>query len=204
MVSQLRGDEPYLELGDSGEGVQELQFRLYRLGFYRHFPDGTYNMMTENAVRELQSSHGQDSTGTVTRETWEAIVYWEQQLSLDYQYYSPSDALSQLRYDLEHPQEQYELNELSPDGQWRWNGVDWVAATAPDAHTGQVSPDGQWRWDGSDWVAAAAQPHADEISPDGQWRWNGTDWVAATAADHVGRVSPDGYWRWDGNDWVVA
>src|SRR3954447_21749606 len=204
MVSQLRGDEPYLELGASGEGVQELQFRLYRLGYYRQFPDGTYNMTTEDAVRELQSSHGQSPTGEVTSDTWAAIVYWEQQQGLEYQYSSAWDALTQLRYDLEHPQRQYAVNEVSPDGQWRYNGTEWVAAEAPAQHVGQVSADGQWRWDGSDWVAASANPHADEISPDGQWRWDGTDWVAASASDHVGRLSPDGYYRWSGTDWVVA
>ena len=220
MVSQLRGDEPDLALGDSGEQVQELQFRLYRLGYYRHFPDGTYDMTTENAVRELQSSLGQDNDGMVTRRTWEGIVYWEQQNSLDYQWSSPSDALSQLRYDLEHPEQRFEINQLSDDGQWRWTCVDWVAAAA-EPHGGQLSPDGHWQWNGSDWVAAAGAAsggaaggeasgaehgdvHADQLSPDGNWRWNGQDWVAATAQYHAGQLSPDGYWRWDGSDWVVA
>jgi hypothetical protein len=188
VVSRLRGDEPALELGDSGEGVQELQFRLYRLGYYRQFPDGTYDMATESAVRELQSSLGHDNTGEVTRESWEGIVYWEQQHGLDYEYHSPSDALAQLRYDLEHPQPAHDPN-LSPDGHWRWDGSDWVAATATEhhpepAHDPNLSPDGHWRWDGSDWVAAhevaAAQPAADSyvghVSPDGYWRWNGADW----------------------------
>lgn len=196
MVSQLRGDEPPLQLGDSGDGVRELQFRLYRLGLYRQFPDGTYDMVTENAVRELQSSYGQDNTGEVTADTWAAIVHWEQQSSLDYQYPSPMDALDQLRYDLDHP--------ATGDGQWAWDGREWVAAsgTGAEARVGDVSPDGQWRWDGRDWVAAASVPA--EFSPDGAWRWDGAQWVAATAQDHVGRLSPDGYWRWDGSDWVVA
>src|SRR3954454_19567900 len=210
MVSQLRGDEPHLELGDSGENVQELQYRLYRLGVYREFPDGTYNMTTENAVRELQSSLGQDNTGEVTTETWEAIVHWEQQSSLDYQYHSPSDALDQLRYDLDHPQAQ--PGEVSPDGQWQWNGTDWVAASAASPHSGQVSEDGQWRWTGSDWVAAAADAHSGQLSDDGQWRWSGTGGVAPNSRDNAqdhahdtgGQLSPDGYWRWTGSDWVVA
>src|SRR3954447_26328314 len=197
MVSQLRGDEPYLELGDSGEGVQELQFRLYRLGYYRDFPDGTYNMLTENAVRELQSSLGHDNTGEVTRESWEGIVYWEQQRGLDYQYRSASDALSQLRYDLEHPEPAGDPN-LSPDGQWRWDGSEWVAANgaatatataaAAEVHWGEVSPDGHWRWDGANWIATAGEAQATQSSGDG----------------HVGQLSSDGYWRWNGADWEVA
>jgi hypothetical protein len=159
MASQLRGDEPALALGDSGDGVRELQFRLYRLGWYPQFPDGTFDLLTENAVRELQSSYGQDNTGEVTTDTWAAIVYWEQQVGLDYQYPSPSDALDQLRYDLEHPvpaddqSAAEEVTEFSPDGYWRWDGSDWVATTAED-HIGRLSPDGYWRWDGADWVLA--------------------------------------------------
>ena len=224
MVSQLRGDEPRLELGDSGEGVRELQFRLYRLGFYRQFPDGTYDMTTENAVRELQSSIGQDNTGEVDTRTWEAIVHWEQQSSLDYQFPSPSDAIDQLRYDLDHPQPQQD--ELSPDGQWRWSGTEWVAAegsasTGGSGAAGQLSEDGQWRWTGSEWVAAAGEGQQHEsqsggqLSEDGQWRWNGTEWEAASGPasggqasggqhDSVGQLSPDGYWRWNGTEWVAA
>ncbi len=218
MVSQLRGDEPRLELGDSGESVQELQYRLYRLGYYRQFPDGTYDMATENAVRELQSSLGQDNDGMVTTETWEAIVHWEQQSSLDYQFPSPSDAIDQLRYDLDHPQQ----NEVSPDGQWQWNGTEWVAAGSAaaaggatgGAPAGQLSEDGQWQWNGSEWVAAAATAetgqhsgnHSDtgQLSEDGQWRWTGSAWVAATAQDGDGQLSADGYWRWNGTEWVAA
>jgi len=210
VVSQIRGDEPRLEVGDTGEGVQELQFRLYRLGYYRQFPDGTYDMATENAVRELQSSLGHDNTGEVSPQSWEAIVYWEQQRGLDYQYPSASEALSQLRYDLEHP----EMNDpnVSADGQWRWDGFDWVAAGSArtDEQQGELSPDGRWRWNGFDWVAAdagtaatGAQEQAGELSADRQWRWNGSDWVAA-ADSHVGQVSADGYWRWDGREWVAA
>jgi hypothetical protein len=191
MVSQVRGDEPDLQLGDSGEGVQELQFRLYRLGHYRDFPDGTYDMRTEDAVRDLQGTVGHDRTGTVTRETWEAIVYWEQQHALDYQYPSPSYALDQLRYDLDHPQEQSHTGhagQLSDDGHWQWTGHEWVAAAASAAASG----------------GAAADPYIGTFSDDGYHRWDGTAWVPATAEDHVGRLSPDGYWRWDGRDWVVA
>ena len=221
MVSQLRGDEPRLELGDSGEGVRELQFRLYRLGFYRQFPDGTYDMFTENAVRELQSSLGQDNNGEVTTDTWAAIVQCEQQSGLEYQYQSPSDAIDQLRYDLDHPQPQ--PDEVSPDGQWRWNGTDWVAAEGATTHTGQVSDDGQWRWNGSEWLAVTADPHGGhaedlhggQLSEDGQWRRNGSEWLAAredgagshsgTGADgNVGLLSEDGYWRWSGTEWVAT
>jgi peptidoglycan hydrolase-like protein with peptidoglycan-binding domain len=232
VVSQLRGDEPTLEVGDSGEGVVELQVRLYQLGYYRQFPDGTYNMTTENAVRELQSAGGQDNTGEVTQETWQAIVYWEQQRGIDYQYHSPYDALTQLRYDLEHPATasgEFPAGDpsLSEDGQWRWDGNDWqpvAGAAGPNAadpnaagqmqaYAGQLSEDGQWQWDGSQWVAAQAggsgtaaggSGDVGELSPDGQWRWDGSQWQAVTADGYVGQLSPDGQWRWDGSQWQAA
>jgi serine/threonine-protein kinase len=42
-----------------------------------------------------------------------------------------------------------EKGQVSPDGQWFWDGQNWLTT---------LSPDGQFRWDGRDWVAAAAAP----------------------------------------------
>lgn len=39
---------------------------------------------------------------------------------------------------------------ISPDGNWWWNGFQWVSA---------ISPDGRWRWNGVGWVLNAAQIH---------------------------------------------
>jgi hypothetical protein len=36
------------------------------------------------------------------------------------------------------------VGDISPDGQWLWDGQRWVSA---------VSPDGAWRWNGTAWVA---------------------------------------------------
>ena len=227
MVGELTGDEPNLEVGDSGEGVVLLQVRLYQLGYYRQVPDGTYDMTTENAVREFQSATGLDNDGEVTRETWEAIVHWEQQNGIQYQYQSPYDALAQLQYDLEHPESRsgdFPAGDasLSPDGQWRWDGNDWQpvsgAAGAAGAAGGQnsqaqLSEDGQWQWNGSDWVAAqgsgaagggSGQTVVGQLSEDGQWRWDGNDWQAAAGDGYVGQLSEDGQWRWDGYQWQAA
>jgi peptidoglycan hydrolase-like protein with peptidoglycan-binding domain len=185
MVSQLRGDEPALTIGDSGEGVVELQVRLYRLGLYRQLPDATYDLATEDAVRELQAQTGHSATGEVDRSTWEAIVYWEQQHGLDYQFLSPYDALAQLQHDLQQPQE--------ASGQF--------PGTDP---AGQLSADGQWRWDGQQWHPVAGDDAAGQLSADGQWRWDGREWVAAGGDGYVGVLSEDGYWRWTGTEWVPA
>jgi hypothetical protein len=244
----LTGDEPDLELGASGEGVVLLQVRLYGLHI---------GMSTENAVRELQSQLGLDNDGVVNRETWEAILHQEQQVGIQYQYMSPYDALDQLLYDMQHggqrdgwgnvdPDGQrfdtsgnqvathegqdgsHQPGQLSPDGQWRWDGSDWQAAdghggsgsggsAVGSEHVGKLSDDGQWRWDGSDWQAADGQhagasdsyasnsEHVGKLSDDGQWRWDGGQWQAAGGADgHVGQISDDGQWRWDGSQWQAA
>ncbi len=230
-MAGLTGDEPDLKLGDSGEGVVLLQVRLYGLGVYRTVPDGTFDMATENAVRELQSQGGQDNNGEVTRETWESILYWEQQAGIQYQYSSPYDALSQLSYDLQHPETasgrvpaSQGVGQVSDDGQWQWDGFGWQATNggaaqqAGDGYAGQLSEDGQWQWDGVDWqpahgeavqqYAAAGQQSAagdtGQLSEDGQWRWDGGEWHPASADSHLGQVSDDGRWRWDGNEWQVA
>jgi peptidoglycan hydrolase-like protein with peptidoglycan-binding domain len=221
---ELTGNEPDLELGDSGEGVVLLQVRLYQLRMYRQFPDGTYDMFTENAVREFQSMAGLDNDGEVTRATWEAILHYEQQYGIQYQYVSPYDALDQLRYDLEHPAGSSGNfpggdPSLSEDGLWRWDGNDWQATGGPASQWGdsagygpggygsggQLSPDGQSQWNGTEWVAvAAADPYAGQVSPDGQWRWDGQDWRSAQVDDYVGQLSPDGQWRWNGQEWATA
>jgi peptidoglycan hydrolase-like protein with peptidoglycan-binding domain len=150
----LTGEEPDLQLGDTGEGVILLQVRLYGLQLLRDVPDGAYGMSTENAVRMLQSQLGLDNTGEVTRETWEGIVHLEQQYSIQYQYMSPYDALGQIQYDLQHPaQSESGHGQLSEDGLWRWDGTQWQSASA-DGYAGQLSEDGQWRWDGSQWQPA--------------------------------------------------
>jgi peptidoglycan hydrolase-like protein with peptidoglycan-binding domain len=231
-VTSLTGNEPeHLELGDSGEGVLLLQVRLYQLRYYRQWPDSTYNMVTENAVRELQSALGMDNTGEVTRDTWEAILHLEQQYGIQYQFVSPYDALTQLQYDLEHPADSsgdFPAGDpsLSDDGQWRWNGTDWQAVEGggqdgagqggqgqggqgTGQETGQLSPDGQWRWDGYDWQPAqdggSGEVSAGQLSEDGRWRWDGRQWQAAGAGDgYIGQLSEDGQWRWNGSQWQAA
>lgn len=56
--------------------------------------------------------------------------------------------------------------ELSPDGNYYWDGVQWARA---------ISPDGAWRWDGRGWRPAAAPPA----------RERSNRWVVAIAAGVV-------------------
>jgi peptidoglycan hydrolase-like protein with peptidoglycan-binding domain len=200
-VAELTGDEPDLKVGDSGEGVVLLQVRLYGLGLYQDVPDGTFNMTTENAVRELQSQRGHDNDGEVTRETWEAILYFEQQYGIQYQYHSPYDALSQIRYDRDHREEGGEYGEAGQAGYPSDDGGHYGqysrgGTAGQDGYVGQLSEDGQWQWDGTDWQPAntggsypaagedaQSAGYAGQLSEDGQWRWDGSAWRPATDAD---------------------
>jgi hypothetical protein len=186
-------------------------------------------MTTENAVRELQSMRGLDNTGEVTAETWEAIRYLEQQAAIQYRYLTPYDALAQINYDLDHPEDGGPYSWLSPYGssgpyayyEEQYSQEEYAVGAGEYAQfAGQLSDDGRWRWDGYTWQSAdgtdpsgaAADPsdgQAGQLSPDGLWRWDGTAWQPANAdadspAGYVGQLSPDGLWRWDGSQWQAA
>ena len=228
-MSELTGDEPELKSGDTGEGVVLLQVRLFGLGLLREMPDGTFGMSTENAVRELQSTVGQDNNGDVTRETWEGILYLEQQYSINYQYTNPYDALTQINYDLQHPEDGGPYAAYAQGGQYgqgdQYGQYGQGGQTGQEQYAGQVSADGQWRWDGYDWQPhdggeayaadgggyAQGDGYVGQVSADGQWRWDGYDWQPhdgggnqAQSDDYVGQLSPDGRWRWDGSQWQAA
>lgn len=222
-MAEQSSDEPELKEGDTGEGVVLLQVRLFGLGILREVPDGVFNMVTETAVRDLQAQLGQNNDGMVTPQTWDAIRYLEKQAAIQYRYLSPYDALTQINYDLAHPEHGGPYSRFSPyaaDGSGQYEGDDQYAQFA-----GQLSEDGLWRWDGFGWQSAAdgtdayaadgsglGQPdeYTGRLSDDGLWRWDGTDWQPTDTGGHaqhdgyVGQLSPDGVWRWDGSQWQVA
>lgn len=70
--------------------------------------------------------------------------------------------------------------QLSTDGNWWWNGKNWLPAK---------SADGQWQWDGSKW---GRREGVEETKVGG----NGA--VAENAPVHK---SADGRWWWDGQQW---
>jgi Putative peptidoglycan binding domain len=202
VVAEVTGNEPLPKLGDFGEDVMFLQVRMHGIGYLDYIPDGTFDMRTENAVRKLQSDRGLDNDGMVTRETWEAIVYFEQQAAIQYMYQSPYDARSQIVYDTQQAEQQAYWEE-----QYAQYGQD-DAGYEQTYVEGQFSQDGRWQLRGGEWqpVGEAAgeasdTPAVGSISADGYYRWDGTDWELLTAESFVGELSPDGYWRWDGTDW---
>ncbi len=172
----LAGNEPELQLGDSGEHVTELQDRLRGLGLLAKHPDGTYDDATETAVRQLQGTLGLDTDGRVTTETWQSLDAYMVNNGLHYNHYAGAGAQ---HWDVERAA----AGEGSAGASAEQSTFD------PSQHL--VSDDGAYFWDGSAW-----QPHPAGGASD--WA---TQETAADLTDPVGSVSPDGLWTWDGNQW---
>jgi peptidoglycan hydrolase-like protein with peptidoglycan-binding domain len=56
-------DTPVLQSGDSGPAVQQLQARLFGLGYWLDAVDGRYGLTTQQAVYAFQKVHGLPRTG---------------------------------------------------------------------------------------------------------------------------------------------
>ncbi|MGV9562106.1 L,D-transpeptidase family protein [Streptomyces sp. NPDC003480] len=63
-----------LARGDSGLRVRELQARLRQVDWLFDGPTGTYDDLTENAVKGFQSKRGLPPTGEVDPVTWQRLV----------------------------------------------------------------------------------------------------------------------------------
>ncbi|MCW7946146.1 ErfK/YbiS/YcfS/YnhG [Streptomyces hygroscopicus] len=60
--------------GDSDAGVRELQARLRQVGWLFDGPTGTYDDLTENAVKGFQGKRGLPQTGQVDSATWQRLL----------------------------------------------------------------------------------------------------------------------------------
>jgi hypothetical protein len=60
--------------GDSGLGVRELQARLRQVAWLWDGPTGTYDDLTEQAVRGFQGKRGLPRTGAVDTVTWQRLL----------------------------------------------------------------------------------------------------------------------------------
>jgi hypothetical protein len=73
MVLQRLAAPPTLRLGDRGDWVRALQFRLFP-GGVQLVTDGVFGPATQAAVVEWQTSTGLDPTGVVDARTWQSLV----------------------------------------------------------------------------------------------------------------------------------
>ncbi|MFF4487046.1 L,D-transpeptidase family protein [Streptomyces sp. NPDC001544] len=60
--------------GDSGTGVRELQARLRQIGWLFDGPTGTYDDLTEQAVKGFQRKRGLPQTGETDAATWRRLL----------------------------------------------------------------------------------------------------------------------------------
>ncbi|MEV5998440.1 L,D-transpeptidase family protein [Streptomyces griseomycini] len=60
--------------GDSGRDVRELQARLRQAAWLFHGPTGTYDELTEKAVRGFQGKRGLPRTGRIDTVTWQRLL----------------------------------------------------------------------------------------------------------------------------------
>ncbi len=67
------GEFRTLKKNSKGEDVFWLQSKLKALGYYQGYISGTYLDGTSKAVKSFQKDHGLNQTGTVDRQTWNAI-----------------------------------------------------------------------------------------------------------------------------------
>lgn len=94
-----------IQYGESGDLVQYLQLKLNNLGYYEDDLDGEYGILTEHAIKKLQSSHSLDPNGVANDETLEIVVNAEKELKLeeieslmeDVYYGTKSDAIKEIQ-----------------------------------------------------------------------------------------------------------
>ena len=67
---------------------------------------------------------------------------------------------------------------------------------------GQVSPDGNWRWDGRQWVRNTSAPTPGPATIVPAAPRSADAMTQQQPMQSPGQVSPDGNWRWDGQQWV--
>jgi hypothetical protein len=160
-MSTLAGDEPDLQLGDSGEHVTQLQDRLRGLKLLDKFPDGSYDDATETAVRQLQSDLGLTADGTVGHETWEALDRHMLDQGLQYNHYAGA---AQQHWDV--GQEDENDNAVAQQVEPYWDGQQWLEY---DPQSQQWLP---MRTDAGaaaelapNAAAASTVPHIDHVHP---------------------------------------
>lgn len=162
-MSTLRGDEPDLQLGDSGEHVTQLQDRLRGLGYLDSHPHGSYDDATQSAVRQFQSDRGLDNDGMMTSATWQEL---DSHMIGQGLHYNHAAGAANQHWDNPQGSNPQDAEAADPNGP-QWDGQQWVQY---DSQTGQWVPlpaDQAGQTDPGAATAAAAHPvpHIDNVHP---------------------------------------
>ena len=83
MQHNLLQEIEHLKYGESNNKVENVQYKLTKLGFYEDAIDGSFGLLTEHAVKKLQSTNHLAITGKVNSETIEAISWQEKVADLE-------------------------------------------------------------------------------------------------------------------------
>lgn len=67
------------EFGDNSEVVRLIQYKLNHLGYYDDLIDGEYELLTQYAVKQFQSSHNINVTGNTDKQTMETLLKAEKE-----------------------------------------------------------------------------------------------------------------------------
>ncbi|MGB3443151.1 MAG: peptidoglycan-binding protein [Actinophytocola sp.] len=139
--------------------VLEAGRALQREGYLRSEPTGSYDEEFDTALRSFQSDRGIYEEDQVGPQTWTALGIED-----------PADG----GYSEEPESSEMPVGQLSEDGQWQWDGTQWVPAESSQepAQAPVLSEDGQWQWDGTQWIPAESSQPAAPAAP-----------AAASAAD---------------------
>lgn len=72
-----------LKYGETNDAIENVQYKLTKLGYYEDSLDGSFGLLTEHAVKKLQSSNHLTITGKVNSETIEAISWQEKTTDIE-------------------------------------------------------------------------------------------------------------------------
>ena len=135
----------------ASEWITHAARALREVGYLTAEPTGVYDEEFAAAVAAFQRDRGISEDDQVGPLTWDALGVRDSGES-----YGADEFAADVSADI------VAVGTLSEDGQWQWDGMEWVAApataTAMSTEAGQLSDDGQWRWDGTAWAAVTAAP----------------------------------------------
>ena len=72
-----------IKYGSTNQTVEHVQYKLTKLGYYDDEQDGSFGLLTEHAIKKLQSSNHLPITGKVNSETVEAISWEEKSTDIE-------------------------------------------------------------------------------------------------------------------------
>lgn len=164
----------------ASEWVSHAAQALREAGYLTADPSGTYDEDFAVAVAAFQRDKGIDEEDHVGPRTWDALGVHDTEPATEHG----------TEPDAAHEPAAVAVGAVSEDGQWQWDGTEWVVAapqaavaatdTVTETVAGTVSPDGQWQWDGAAWAAVTTKQAGADTFEDSE--------LAAAVIDHEAEI----------------